>query len=171
MDVWVLAATNKDLRLAVQEGSFREDLYYRLNVFPIDMPPLRERIDDIPVLTQNLLEGINRSMHSSYHLLPDVFDALKSYQYPGNVRELENSIQRALHVCDNKKITSEDLGLTNRSSVDDVVNPGTLQEMEQEMISSTLNETKSNMAEAARRLGISRATLYRKVKQYQLEKD
>lgn len=167
-DARIVASTHINLSKAVQQNRFRQDLYYRLNILQIRIPPLRERgADDIRALANYFLKKNN----PQHQFTSDAFDGLISYNWPGNVRELENRIQRALHVCDNKNITSEDLGLTNRSSVDDVVTPGTLQEMEQEMISSTLNETKSNMAEAARRLGISRATLYRKVKQYQLEKD
>ena len=165
-DARIIASTHVDLSKAVLQNRFRQDLYYRLNILPIRIPPLRERgADDITTLANYFLKKNN----PQYQFTPSAITALISYNWPGNVRELENTIQRALHVCDNKKITAKNLSLTNRSAADEAVNPGTLQHMEKKLISATLNATNSNMAEAARRLGISRATLYRKVTQYALE--
>ncbi len=162
----IIASTHVNLSKAVLQNRFRQDLYYRLNILQIRIPPLRERgAEDIRTLANYFLKKNN----SLFQFTPDAIAALISCSWPGNVRELENTIQRALHVCDNKNITAKDLGLTNRSSVDQPRSQGTLQQMEREMISDTLHETKSNMAETARRLGISRATLYRKVRQYGLD--
>ncbi len=166
-DARIIASTHVDLPEAILHNRFRQDLYYRLNILQIRIPPLRERgADDIRLLANYFLAKTNQKQHFTTGAL----DALTSYSWPGNIRELENTIQRALHVCDNKTITTRDLGLSGQSSKDDKIPPGTLQEMEQKMISAMLTATEFNMAETARRLGISRATLYRKVKQYQLER-
>jgi transcriptional regulator with PAS, ATPase and Fis domain len=150
---------------AVLQKRFRQDLYYRLNILQIRIPPLRERgAEDIRILANYFLKKNN----SEFHFTPDACKALTVYNWPGNVRELENTIQRALHVSNSKEITAEDLGLNDPSPGINVAFPGTIQEMERKMISAMLEETQSNMADSARRLGISRATLYRKVKQYQL---
>jgi len=167
-DARIIASTHVNLSKAVLQNRFRQDLYYRLNILPIRIPPLRERgADDIKTLANYFLKKEN----PQHQFTPNAITALTSCSWPGNVRELGNVIQRALHVCDNRKITAKNLGLTNRPAADEVANPGTLQHMEKKMISATLKETNSNMAETARRLGISRATLYRKVKQYALETD
>jgi transcriptional regulator of acetoin/glycerol metabolism len=167
-DARIIASTHVNLSQAVLQNRFRQDLYYRLNILQIRIPPLRERgADDIKTLAHYFLKRNN----PQYQFTPNAITALTSYSWPGNVRELENVIQRALHVCDNKKITAKNLGLTNGPAADEVANPGTLQHMEKKMISATLKATNSNMAETARRLGISRATLYRKVKQYALATD
>jgi len=162
----IIASTHINLSKAVSQNKFRQDLYYRLNILQIKIPPLRERgAGDIMAIADYFLKKNN----PIFEFTPDAISKLISYGWPGNVRELENTIQRALHVCDSKKITTKDLGLTSRPSVGENGPQGTLQQMEQKMISDTLNETQSNMAETARRLGISRATLYRKVKQYQID--
>lgn len=165
-DARIIASTHVDLTEAILHNRFRQDLYYRLNILQIRIPPLRERgAEDIKALANYFLAKTSQKQQFT----TDALDALTSYSWPGNIRELENTIQRALHVCDNKTITARDLGLSGQSSKDDKIPPGTLQEMEQKMISAILTATEFNMAETARRLGISRATLYRKVKQYQLE--
>ena len=164
-DARIIASTHVDLPKAVLQKRFRQDLYYRLNILQIRIPPLRERgAGDIRILANYFLKKNN----SEFHFTPDACKALTIYNWPGNVRELENTIQRALHVCNSKEITAEDLGLSDPSPGINVAFPGTIQEMERKMISAMLEETQSNMADSARRLGISRATLYRKVKQYQL---
>jgi transcriptional regulator with PAS, ATPase and Fis domain len=164
----IIASTHVNLSKAVLQNRFRQDLYYRLNILQIRIPPLRERgAEDIRLLANYFLKKNN----SLYRFTPDAIDALISCNWPGNVRELENTIQRALHVCDTQKITAKDLGLTSRSISEQPSSQGTLQQMEEKMIADTLNEAQSNMAKTARRLGISRATLYRKVKQYGLGTD
>jgi len=164
----IIASTHINLSKAVSQSRFRQDLYYRLNILQIKIPPLRERgAEDIQAIASYFLKKHNPTLKFA----PDALAKLISYSWPGNVRELENTIQRALHVCDSKKITTKDLGFTNQSMVHQHGTQGTLLQMEQKLISDTLEKTKSNMAETARRLGISRATLYRKVKQYGVETD
>ena len=166
-DARIIASTHVDLPKAVLEKRFRQDLYYRLNILPIRIPPLRERgADDIRALANYFLAKTSQKQQFT----TDALEALISYNWPGNIRELENTIQRALHFCDSKTITAKDLGLADQSPKDAATPTGTLQEMEQKMISAILTATEFNMAETARRLGVSRATLYRKVKQYQLER-
>jgi DNA-binding NtrC family response regulator len=138
-----------------------------LNILQIRIPALRERgPEDIKVLANYFLKKNN----PLFQLTPDALNTLTSYNWPGNVRELENTIQRALHVCKNSKITSEDLGLANLPKTGIKGSFGTIQQMEEKMIADVLIENKSNMALASRQLGISRATLYRKVKQYGLDR-
>jgi len=163
----IIASTHVNLSKAVLQNRFRQDLYYRLNILQIKIPPLRERgAEDIILLSNYFLKKNN----PLFQFTPDAMDSLVSYNWPGNVRELENTIQRALHVCGNSKIAVKDLGLSSRPSVSAPALAGTLQQMEEKMISEALVETKSNMVQAARQLGISRATLYRKVKQYGLDR-
>jgi transcriptional regulator of acetoin/glycerol metabolism len=166
-DARIIASTHVNLSEAVQNNRFRKDLYYRLNIVQIKIPSLRERgTEDIKTLAEYFLAKASQK----HTFTSDAYDALSSYHWPGNVRELENAIQRALHICNSTNITARDLALKVQPVRNDVVS-GTLQEMEQRMISAILDETKSNMAESARRLGVSRATLYRKIKQYQLKKE
>ena len=166
-DARIIASTHVNLSEAVQDNRFRQDLYYRLNIIQIKIPSLRERgAEDIKTLAEYFLAKASQK----HKFTSDAYDALSSYHWPGNVRELENAIQRALHICNSTIITARDLALKVQPVRNDVVS-GTLQEMEQIMISAILDETKSNMAESARRLGVSRATLYRKIKQYRLKKE
>ena len=105
VDVRVLASTNRDLEAAVESGAFRQDLYYRLNVFPIRIPPLRERVDDIPVLVEYLVERYARSAGKSIrHIKKQTLELLQAYDWPGNVRELQNVIERAVVLCDGRDV-------------------------------------------------------------------
>lgn len=159
----IIASTNASLPQAIAQKRFRQDLFYRLNILPISIPPLRERgAGDIRALANYFIKKISPGCR----LTAAAMEALTSYDWPGNVRELENTIQRALHVCDGELLTKDHLGLPGEKH--QVLQPqrGSLREMEQQMIASTLDQTKHNMAETAKRLGISRATLYRKVKKH-----
>ncbi len=159
----IIASTNASLPQAIAQNQFRQDLFYRLNILPISIPPLRERgAGDIRALANFFIKKISPGCR----LTAAAMEALTSYDWPGNVRELENTIQRALHVCDGELLTKDHLGLPGKKH--QVLQPqrGSLREMEQQMIASTLDQTNHNMAETAKRLGISRATLYRKVKQH-----
>jgi len=159
----IIASTNASLPQAIAQNRFRQDLFYRLNILPISIPPLRERgAGDIRALANYFIKKISPGCR----LTAAAMEALTSYDWPGNVRELENTIQRALHVCDGELLTKDHLGLPGKKH--QVLQPqrGSLREMEQQMIASTLDQTNHNMAETAKRLGISRATLYRKVKQH-----
>ena len=165
-DARIIASTHINLSEAVQNNRFRQDLYYRLNIIKIKIPSLHERgAEDIKTLADYFLKKASQE----HTFAPDAYDTFTSYHWPGNIRELENTIQRALHVCDGTVITARDLALNVQTVRNEVIS-GTLQEMEQRMISAILDETELSMTESARRLGISRATFYRKIKQYQLER-
>jgi transcriptional regulator of acetoin/glycerol metabolism len=159
----IIASTHVNLLKAIREGRFREDLYYRLNVFPIAIPPLHERgrADILALAALFLAENTEKPPALSQ----DACDTLAAYQWPGNVRELENCMQRALHLCEGTQLETEHLSLSSETT-DKIRQAGTLQEMNRKMIMDTLVATSHNMAQTAKRLGISRATLYRKLKQY-----
>lgn len=161
----IIASTHVNLSKAVSQGRFREDLYYRLNVLPINIPPLRHRgSEDILELATLFL---NRGTSLPLTFTSQAQAALTAYRWPGNVRELENIIQRALHRCEGSKLDAEHLDLELDANTKRLPT-GTLKQMEQQLIRTTLEATDNNMAEAARRLGISRATLYRKVEHLDL---
>ncbi len=165
VDTRIIASTNADLPHAIAQHRFRQDLYYRLNILPISVPALQERGSrDITALAEYFIKKYNPRCR----LAPGALTALTSYTWPGNVRELENTIQRALTVCDGRKVTAEDLNLPSRGLSAAAPPIGPLDEMEKEMIASTLKQTDFNMALSAKILGIARATLYRKVNAYRL---
>ena len=165
IDTRIIASTNVNLLKAISDKNFRQDLYYRLNILRISIPPLRERGSyDIKQLADYFVKKTNPQCS----LTDDVIKALSSYDWPGNVRELENTIERALHIGDGKTIKPDHLGLQSNSIKHKFTKTGSLREMEHQFISSTLERTNFNMAEAAKRLGISRATLYRKTKAYNI---
>ena len=159
----IIASTHVNLPTAIKQNRFRQDLYYRLNILSINIPPLRNRgAKDILAMAQYFINKNNKVSR----LTPDAVKALISYDWPGNARELGNTIQRALHICDSGILRKKHLGLPGGSISSQSVLSGSLREMEQKMIASALRETCSNMAATAKKLGISRATLYRKVKEY-----
>jgi transcriptional regulator with PAS, ATPase and Fis domain len=165
VDTRIITSTHVDLEWAVREGRFRQDLFYRINVFPIIIPPLRDRGEqDILELTRFFLgrRPVPPALTSS------VEKALTGYSWPGNVRELENAIQRAEHLCDGTELRAQDLGLSDARNMPYQWRPGTLAEKERETIRCTLEATGANMAASAKILGISRATLYRKFREYGL---
>jgi len=168
-NVRVIAASNRDLRRLVSEGSFREDLFYRLQVFDIRIPPLRERRGDIPLLTDAFLREFERSSGcSSAGLTRDARAALVRHDWPGNVRELHNALERAVILCDGELITAEHLCL----QVAGVVAPRRLprlSDVERLTIEQVLSESDGNKAKAARRLGITRTQLYVRLRKYGLE--
>ena len=168
-NVRVITASNRDLRQLVSEGSFREDLFYRLQVFDIRIPPLRERRGDIPLLADAFLQEFERSTGcSSAGLTPDARAALMGHDWPGNVRELHNALERAVILCDGELITPEHLCL----QVSRVVAPRRLprlSDVERLTIEQVLSESDGNKAKAARRLGITRTQLYVRLRKYGLE--
>jgi DNA-binding NtrC family response regulator len=175
VDVRVLAATNRDPAEAVEEGSFREDLLYRLNVIAIDLPPLRLRKDDIPLLSQHLVAQLaERHTRPARFLSADAVEALQSHNWPGNVRELRNVIERAVIICSAETIERHHLApypLEQRKQVrseDTVMLPvGTpIEEVERRMILRTLQKTDNNKTRAAELLQISLKTLHNKLKLY-----
>jgi sigma-54 dependent transcriptional regulator, acetoin dehydrogenase operon transcriptional activator AcoR len=166
VDTRIIASTHVNLSKAVENGRFREDLYYRLNVFPIVIPPLRERGEmDIMTLAEFFLKKISTR---TCRLTPNATQALKAHSWPGNVRELENAIQRAQHLSEQEDLDAVHLGLAGTTAAHPIKRPGTLEDVEREIILAALKDCGKNMATTAKKLGISRSTLYRKVKQYRL---
>jgi two-component system response regulator AtoC len=167
VDVRVISATNKDLRKAIEKQEFREDLYYRLNVVNVELPPLRERKEDVPLLAQHFLNKFaseNRKEISGFS--PEALEFLLDYDWPGNVRELENAIERAVILAKNSLITVDDLPQENLSLGYSIGSKKSIKEVEKEHILNVLRKTGDNYSEAARILGISRMTLYNKAKEY-----
>jgi two-component system response regulator HydG len=149
------------LQRAVADGSFREDLFYRLQVFDIRIPPLRERRGDIPLLTDAFLQEFNRSTGCSFAgLSPEARAMLLGHQWPGNVRELHNVLERAAILCQGGPITGEHLSLRSTTSVLTSRRPSSLSDVERRTIEQILRETDGNKSKAARRLGITRTQLY-----------
>jgi DNA-binding NtrC family response regulator len=171
VDVRVIAATNRNLEQAMKAGSFRQDLYYRLNVIRILLPPLRERRDDVPALVNHFLRRFNKRFRREVRgITPDALAALGAYDFPGNVRELENLIERAFAMGAREQITLADLPTlaahpSVAPSADSRVIP-TLAEVEKELILRALALHNNDKEEAARALGISRRTIYRRLKEY-----
>jgi DNA-binding NtrC family response regulator len=173
IDVRIIAATNRDLETAIRNGSFRQDLYFRLNVVQIKLPPLRERKSDIPLLVTSFLEKFANPRGESRSISEEAMRQLVAYDWPGNVRELENAIERAvalgsgpiLHVGDLP--TNLQYPSTERAPEKDELLP--LEELERRAILRMLRETSGDKLAAARMLGIGKTTLYRKLKQYHME--
>ncbi len=171
VDVRIIAASNTDLMDDVETGHFREDLYYRLNVMEILIPPLRNRKDDIPLLTNHIMDRLSREMAVAAPLVSeDVLKSLLEYHWPGNVRELENVLERALLLCQGGQICLEHLfPRSRRRPPSTKVGTGSMQQGLQEIIQAALEEAGGNVSVAARRLKIARSTLYRKMKEYGLK--
>lgn len=177
-DVRIVAATNRDLEAAVEAGTFREDLYYRLNVVPVDVPPLRERREDIPVLTETFFEESCRAYDQPRKRpSPEALKILGTYAWPGNVRELRNMVQRLVVTAPGRTILPEHLSeVLGEFAPADTTEPGdfrvalgsSLHEVEAELIRQTLQRVTSNRRQAAELLGISVRTLQYKMKQYGL---
>ncbi len=175
INVRILAATNRDLEAAVQQGKFRRDLYFRLNVLTLRIPPLRERKQDIPLLIGNMLERINRATEMQHAFGDDALRLMVSYDWPGNVRELENCVECACTTCSLPTIQIADLPTPLRNfqahakpadgdSATDVITP--LDQLEKQAILHAVEVLQSDKLEAARQLGIGKTTLYRKLKAY-----
>ena len=172
VDVRVIAATNKNLMEEMKKGAFREDLYYRLNVIPIFIPPLRERKDDIPFLSSHFLQKFNRERGKEVtSFSPEVMESFFKHSWPGNVRELENVIDHAITIAKQDKILPKDLPhslLQRPISTKEFI---TLQDYEKDIILKTLKETNWNKHKTSKKLNINRSTLYGKMKRYGLEKE
>jgi len=177
VDVRLLAATNKDLQQAIEEGTFREDLYYRINVIPIDIPPLRKRRDDIPLLVKKKKKKYTeRTKKKVVSVSPDAMNILSGYDWPGNVRALENIMERAVILTNRNIIMPEDLPESIREfqgkttgSQEIAYGEHTLEELEKDYILNTLEQHKWNQKKASDILGISTTTLWRKLKSYGIE--
>jgi len=178
VDVRIIAATNKDLANLVKQGVFREDLYYRLNVVPIEIPPLRERKDDIPVLVEHfLLRAADISGNAPKQITDEAVKALADYNWPGNIRELENIIERCVVVTAGNLITLEDLpqyiAMCDAAGTAPPAKTNTLDETvdnaEKSAIVKILRECNGNRTHASEKLGISRRSLHRKIIRYDIE--
>ncbi|HDS73929.1 MAG TPA: sigma-54-dependent Fis family transcriptional regulator [Firmicutes bacterium] len=168
-DVRVLASTNRDLEKAIEEGTFREDLYYRLRVVPIRIAPLRERTEDILPLAQHFIVRYQEKFsRQGFKLSPESVSLLTRYRWPGNVRELQHAIERAILLSDDETIKPEDLPpeVSNPAPAETNTAPMTLDEIEKQHILRRLEQCEGNRSEAARQLGVSRNTLARKLKSY-----
>ena len=174
VDVRVLAATNRDLLKAIGEGTFREDLYYRLRVVPVTIPPLRERAEDILLLAQHFVTRYQeRFDRGTFRTSSEAADALVRYRWPGNVRELQHAIERAILLSDSEVIEPTDLPpeITSPPPTETNTSSMTLDDVEQQHILMRLEQCDGNRSEAARQLGISRNTLARKLKSYGMGDD
>lgn len=169
-DFRVIAATNKDLEKAIKQGTFREDLYYRLNVISFSMPPLREHKEDIPPLAEYFLHRFAQDTNKMVDQISrEALDEMMLYDWPGNVRELGNAVERAVVVGKSRKILPQDLPIFRPEYVSSP--PGrTLREVERAHLESVLNETQWNVSKSAEILGIDRSTLYDKIKRHDLRK-
>jgi DNA-binding NtrC family response regulator len=170
VDIRMIAATNRDLRAALEEGTFRQDLYYRLNVVPIDIPPLREHKEDIPDLVNHFLVRFAADNEKEIEgITPSALDALMEYHWPGNIRQLENSVERAVALSSGRMIDEKDIHLDSRqsksaaaasSSAGQFLPEGmTLEQWEDNMIREALRRANGNKSQAARLLGLSRNAL------------
>jgi len=176
VDVRVLASTNRDLAVEIRAGRFREDLYYRLNVFSIQLPALRERSEDIPILVEHFLQRLTPPEGKKLNgVEADCLETLKAYSWPGNVRQLRNVIERALIVCPGPMITGADLpqelsvSAPTRVSTEEVRMGMSLSEVKRQLVLQTLKTTGGNKAKAAQILGVSLKTLYNHLKYHQRE--
>lgn len=173
-DVRIIGATNKILKEEVKKGNFREDLFYRLKVVTIDLPPLRERKDDIPLLIKHFKDKYNKSMDKKItNLSPSAMEILLSYNYPGNIRELEHIIEHAIVMCQSKTINPKHLpkDISKNDFIGNAIKSNKpLKELEKEVILRALEETKWKLNDTAKKLNMSRTTLWRKIKNLNISK-
>jgi transcriptional regulator with PAS, ATPase and Fis domain len=166
-DVRVIAATNRDLRDAVAGGQFRADLYYRLKVFDICIPPLRQRRVDIPALVLGFLREFDHMAGRGLNITSEAMDALLHHDWPGNVRELRNVLERATILCEDGSIGPDHLSLS--PAIPAQVDSTDLEVIERRTIERVMREANGNKAQASRKLGISRMQLYSRLRKYGLE--
>ena len=168
-DFRVIAATNRDLKEAIVQKTFRQDLYYRLNVVHLHVPPLRERPEDIPLLAQHFLRRFATETNKKIDSIsPEALEAMRRYSWPGNVRELENAIERAVVVQKGRQIKVSDLPFTTQPGQEPETGKFTLEEVERQHIARILADQGGNISTTAKILGINRTTLYHKIKKYGL---
>ncbi|WP_417909267.1 sigma-54-dependent transcriptional regulator [Candidatus Electronema sp. PJ] len=187
VDVRILAATNKDLKDEVDKGKFREDLYYRLNVIRIQMPPLRERVDDVPALVYHFMEKNSKRLNrEKFEITPEAMRLLVSLPWEGNIRELENTIERAAILCNNNRIEAEDVQPDSSQlpsaqewssgvELDQFIPPGLplgdiLNGIEEKLVRKALDESEQIQARAAEKLGITKSLLQYKMKKFNLHR-
>jgi DNA-binding NtrC family response regulator len=174
VDVRVIAATSRDIRKMVENGTFREDLFYRLNVVQVNLPPLRDRTDDVPILVEHFLKEISESKHTpTKKISPEVMRCFLSYRWPGNVRELRNALESMMVLADGEMLTENDIPDRIREGCDAPTTAKhfssnmSMDELERLAISKALDQCGGNRTHAAGRLGISVRTLQRKLRQYE----
>jgi len=167
VDVRILSATNKDLKKEVEERRFREDLFYRLNVFSVDVPPLRERKEDIPLIVEHLVGKYNKILNKKVkEVSAKAMELLLDYNYPGNIRELENIIERSMIMAKDEIIDEKYFNFISKETY--IEKKGTLKAVEKELIIKYLIQNKQNRTKTAEILGISRRSLQNKIKEYQI---
>jgi len=167
VDVRILSATNKDLKKEVEERRFREDLFYRLNVFNVDVPPLRERKEDIPLIVEHFINKYNKILNKKVKKVSaKAMELLLNYNYPGNIRELENIIERSMIMAKDEIIDERYFNFINKETY--IEKKGTLKEAEKKLIIKYLIQNKGNRTKTAEILGISRRSLQNKIKEYQI---
>ncbi|MDQ0217683.1 sigma-54-dependent Fis family transcriptional regulator [Peribacillus cavernae] len=179
VDVRIISATNRNLKQMVQDGSFREDLYYRLNIVDMHMPPLRNRTDDLQLLIEEFLEKHRKKMKKNYRLSSQVMNILKSYEWPGNVRELQNAVERAVVLCKDEDLSIQDFpheiqGFSQTNPVSGGLFafdktktlPEQLEDIERQFILTAIEEHHGQIASAARELGVSRQRLFYKLNKF-----
>jgi DNA-binding NtrC family response regulator len=176
VDVRIIAASNRNLEEEVRKGTFRDDLYYRLSVIPIHLPPIRERREDIPLLIEHFITAFSKEYNvEPKQLAPDALEKLLAYPWPGNIRELQNVIERVFALSQNTEITRADLPVSVVGFEEHPVNFNegaelpTLEDMEKSLIAAALHKSRGNKNEAARILAIDRQRLYRKMEKYRLD--
>jgi transcriptional regulator with GAF, ATPase, and Fis domain len=178
-NVRVVAATNRDLRAAIAAGTFRSDLFYRLNVFPIEIPPLRERRDDIPVLVEYFIDRCARNLGKNIRgIEKNSLDLLQSYPWPGNIRELQNVIERSVIMCETENFSVDETWLPQQPVASETKSQSSfsqkLASQEKEMIESALRKSEGRVfgpSGAAAKLGISRSTLESKIRSLRINKN
>jgi DNA-binding NtrC family response regulator len=171
VDVRLIAATHQDIGELVRQKKFRDDLYFRISTIPLSFPPLRKRIDDIPVVAQYLLDKVSADLgRGEIQLQDDCLKALQAYSWPGNVRELRNVIERAVLLSEGKSISLKDLNFEGHANVGAPTSDSrlTLLELEKQHIQRVLEEERGRVEKAANRLGIPRSSLYQKIKKHQI---
>ena len=181
-DVRVITATNRDLDAAVASGSFRSDLFYRLQVFPIEIPPLRERRGDIPLLVEYFIDRYSRKVGKNIrHVSQETLELLQSYAWPGNIRELQNVIERSVILCETETFSIDESWLPQQPQPfliarpkDQIELPRRLEEQEKDMIEEALKASRGRVfgpMGAAAKLGIPRSTLESKIKSLKIDKN
>ena len=174
VDIRIIAATHKDLKEEVLKGNFRKDLYYRLNVITINIPPLQERMDDLPLLARHFVNKLSSKLGKKNISIADSFiEKIRAYNWPGNIRELENAIERAINLVEDKEVLTADFLYFDNSPParieEKVTEIKSLKEIEKDTIVSALNLYKGNILKVSAKLGIGRNTLYRKIKEYDIK--
>ncbi len=167
IDIRLISATNENIEKLVEEGVFREDLLYRINTVEITVPPLRERVDDIPLLLNHFCLMYNNKYNKSLSVHPEVIKTMEHYAWPGNVREFQHAVERAVILCEGERISNEDFQFPGQrsASTERLTN---LNDVERKAIEESIRKNKGNLSKAAKELGLGRTTLYRKIEKYGL---